>query len=125
MNQEDFVSMEHMVGKVIKSIEGLEKYSEEVYVYTVCGLRYRFFHPQDCCELVNLEDFEADSENLTGALIVSAEESSNQSDTSWGSETWTFYKIETNRGGIWMRWHGESNGYYSEDVSLSVSKVGA
>jgi len=117
------IKMEDLVGKTIKEIKGLEKGSEEVRIFTECGQEYLFFHPQDCCESVDLNDYDGYADDLVGALIVSAEESSNSDEgerpceysESW---TWTFYKIETNKGGIWMRWLGESNGYYSESVDL-------
>jgi len=31
---------------------------------------------------------------------------------------WTFYKLETDKGGLWMRWLGESNGFYSMRVTV-------
>ena len=97
----------------------MEKHSDKVDIYTECGDIYRFLHEQECCEEVWLEDFDAEVEKLRGSVVLSAELVSNtQEDTGWGSQTWTFYKIETNKGGIWMRWLGESNGYYSEEVSF-------
>lgn len=117
------IEMKGLVGKVIKEIRGLEKGSGEVWISTECGQEYLFFHEQDCCETVTLNDFDGDPDDLVGALIVSAEEVSNLDNDEKPSEyseswTWTFYKIETNKGGLWMRWLGESNGYYSERVSL-------
>lgn len=117
------VEMNELVGKVIKEIKGLDVDSEEVRIFTDCGQEYMFCHSQDCCESVCLNDFEGDADDLIGALIVSAENNSSAGEGEKPDEyseswTWTFYKIETNKGGIWMRWLGESNGYYSEDVDL-------
>ena len=39
------------------------------------------------------------------------------------SYTWTFYKIETNKGGLWVRWLGESNEYYSEEVNVTFFQL--
>ena len=107
-------------GKVIKEIKGLEKDSEEVRIFTEDGGEYLFYHKQDCCECVCLNDFEGEAEDIEGALIVSAEEVVGEAEDPECADcfTWTFYKIETNKGGLWMRWLGESNGCYSEDVDF-------
>lgn len=117
-----------LVGKQIIGITGLEEESEEVRIFTECGNEYLFYHDQDCCEGVDLYDFDGDPSDLVGAVITSAEVVSNSGDDYENAEekpserseswTWTFYKIETNKGGLWMRWLGESNGYYSEEVDF-------
>jgi len=116
------VGLDDMVGKTIKEVVGLVKYSDEVIITTTCGDIYKFFHMQDCCEQVNLEDFEGGVEDLVGGVILSALEVEGVCEepdmTFEESHTWTFYKIETTKGGLWMRWLGESNGYYSEGVDF-------
>lgn len=121
------VDIKELEGKVVRGISGLHKGSEEVDIVTECGQHYRFEHIQDCCEHVDLEDFEHDG--IEGANIISAVESTSYDDPNprgWDeSYTWTFYRINTTKGELFMRWLGESNGYYSESVDLiHVNKEG-
>jgi len=116
------IEIKELVGKMISGIDGLEDYSDKVEIHTVCGATITFYHEQDCCESVALEDYCLDSE-LEGAWIISAEEVySDAGDDVSECGTWSFYKIETDKGGLWMRWLGESNGYYSESVDIAISK---
>lgn len=115
------VELSVLVGKTIKEIKGLEKESDEVRVITDDDNEYLFYHQRDCCEHVALNDFEISSESLVGGLITLSEQLKNVEDPIIElseSYTWTFYKIETDKGGLWMRWLGESNGYYSEEVDF-------
>lgn len=117
-------SLSELVGEKLKEVVGLEKGSEEVVFIAESGKAVKLYHDQDCCESVDLADFESDLLDFSGATVISAEEvSSEESDTDWGSQTWTFYKVETDRGGLWMRWLGESNGYYSENVDILAGTV--
>jgi len=88
---------------------------------------YKMLHEQDCCEGVGLHDMDNELSVLEGTPILTAEESSNSDNKpsedadSW---TWTFYRFQTAKGGLVMRWLGESNGYYSESVDLiDMAKV--
>jgi len=126
MYYDNWVCIEELNGKVIKSVTGLEKDSEEVFITTECGQEYKMYHEQDCCENVYLSDIEGDASDLVGGLVISAEERSNSGDEDSDNKpsdycesfTWTFYDIQTTKGSVWMRWLGESNGFYGEGVDI-------
>ncbi len=115
--------------KTIKSVSGLEIESEEVKITTTDGYIFILYHDYNCCETVCLTDFEGGEEDLVGGYVVSAEIVSsddnivrNKLENEYydDEELWTFYKIETNKGGLWMRWYGSSNGYYSTHVEIGL-----
>ena len=117
-------------GKIITSIDGLRK-NEELITFTCQdGSEYQMYHDQDCCENVNIDDVIGDAEDLIGYEILIAEKRTSeknppdyQGDTKWQeSFTWTFYELATIKGSVTIRWYGESNGYYSEDVSFIQTK---
>ena len=119
--------IEDMVGKVftsVKNVDGTE------LVFENDTERYVFFHSQDCCEHVRIEDIVGDLSDLEEVELLKAEETSNLFDLLTTSEqkfsesgTWTFYKFATRKGYVDVRWLGESNGYYSESVDLGYEKV--
>ena len=111
--------------QLIIGIEGLEKGSDRLKI-ELFGGNLMLEHHQDCCESVLIEDFEGDIEDLLGHRLVSAEEVINGQEGGQSGEengygestTWTFYKFRTTGGDLWVRWLGESNGYYSERVDV-------
>lgn len=82
------------------------------------GVVFTFFHYQECCENVWIEDIVGDLTDLEGVVITEAEVVTESSDTENGSQTWSFFKFATSKGCVVVRWCGESNGFYSERVSL-------
>jgi hypothetical protein len=121
------VDIADMVGKVfssVKNVDGTE------LVFENDQERFVFFHSQDCCEHVRIEDIVGDLSDLEGVELLKAEETNNIFDVLNTSEkefdesgTWTFYKFATCKGYVDVRWLGESNGYYSESVDLGYEKV--
>lgn len=113
-------------GKTIQEIRGCKKHSDEVTIKFTDGSCLKFYHRQDCCETVLLEDFDVTPEDLVNANIISIEErisNSNENEikplNTWDqSYTWSFYVIKTSRFTMTMRWYGESNGWYSETVTI-------
>jgi hypothetical protein len=83
---------------------------------------HMFYHEQDCCEEVRIVDIEGDLDDLMGSPILLAElvsQEGDDEDASYitdDSYTWSFLKIRTAAGGVTIRWLGESNGYYGEEV---------
>ena len=109
------VEIETLLGKIFKEIIVGVNYISFINESEV----YIMIHFQDCCESVEIEDIVGDISDIINYEITMAEESTNkENESDYGSFTWTYYKIGTCKGDISIRWYGESNGYYSEDVSL-------
>lgn len=123
------VPFEDLKGQVFSDIQRSE---DELIFVTEDGEQYKMLHLQDCCEAVYIEGICGDLDDLIGSEILRAEEVIHADkhpdevkahldarDFSWGSFTWTFYKLSTIKGDVTIRWLGESNGYYSESVELT------
>jgi hypothetical protein len=111
------MDINELVGKTLTSIDIIDK--TEIIFSCTDGTKYRMYHWQDCCEEVRLDDVCGNISDLIGTPIIMAEESSNERDVDWEEhETWTFYKLATNKGYVTLKWWGESNGYYSEEVDF-------
>lgn len=121
-----WVKFEELLGKILTKIE-VTNSKDEILFYTDEGNTYKMYHEQDCCESVTIDDINGDLDNLIGNPILIAEESTNsdnpqsQYDESF---TWTFYKLATVKGYVDIKWYGESNGYYSEEVDFRLLEGG-
>jgi len=123
-NWQASAKIEDMVGKVFTSIRN----EDTELVFENATERFVFFHAQDCCEHVSIEDVCGDLEDLVGEPLLLAEEVEGVTPVDFNemdheSVTWTFYKFATRKGYVDVRWLGESNGYYSEGVSLGRELV--
>ena len=95
---------------------------DEVIFELADGRSFKLYHEQDCCESVNIEELDGALDedvlvDLVGEVVLATEESKDD-DKAEESGTWTFYRIGAVKGTVVMRWHGSSNGYYSEGVSF-------
>ena len=90
------------------------------------GNQVLYYHEQDCCEGVWIEDIAGELDDLIGSPLLIAEEVCSYDSLDVDREdhddsfTWTFYKFYTVKGSVTIRWLGTSNGYYSESVDMKV-----
>lgn len=109
---------EDLKGETLVSV----KEHEDSLLFTLAtGETYMLSHEQDCCESVTIDDIAGDLDDLVGVVVRAEENSSQACPKSEDDEsfTWTFYRIQTARGLVVVRWYGTSNGYYSESVKWS------
>ena len=88
------------------------------YYLGTWGVVFKFFHFQECCENVWIEDIVGDLDDLKGEPLTEAEVVTEECDVGASHQTWSFFKFGTSKGCVTVRWCGESNGFYSECVSL-------
>lgn len=112
-----------MLGKVFTSVKQIE--NSALVFHCVDGQIFTFYHEQDCCEDVYIQDVVGDLVDLENWPLLEAEEvvSRMSSEEACESGTWTFYKFATIKGHVNVRWNGQSNGYYSESVSLGITSI--
>lgn len=120
-----------LVDQVFQSVR---KVGDDQLVFTaINGDVFMFYHDQDCCEAVWIEDIIGDLNDLVHAPLIMAEEVIYDRETPPdvappdnmdGDDcfTWTFYKFATHKGYVTVRWYGTSNGYYSESVHFKQVK---
>lgn len=108
-----------------KTLVAARNENDERIVFETSDESFALLHHQDCCESVHVESITGDLTDLIGAPILLAEEAQSNDrpidvkpDEYTESETWTFYKLRTIKGSVDIRWHGTSNGYYSESVDF-------
>jgi hypothetical protein len=101
-----------------KILEKIKRYDDVLIFHTVCGRKFKMYHAQECCEGVYIEDICGDLDDLIDSPIINFHESTNLGEDGYGTITWTFYNINTIKGSVTIRWHGSSNGYYSESVDF-------
>jgi len=129
-----------LLGKTLSKVE-IKDGDHEILFTCDDNTQYRMWHRQDCCESVWIEDFNGTIGDLVGSPILQALKSKSKDkpavtdeeklfaverkldqaeddDDDGSSHTWTFYRIATIKGSTVIRWHGTSNGYYSESVDF-------
>ena len=108
-------------GSTIKEVTGLKVGEDSIRIVFDKGF-LDMYHSQDCCETVEIEDINGDTD-LVGASFYEIIEKQCDKEPLYECEdsfTWTFYTIKTSKGYLDIRWYGASNGYYSEEVDLDI-----
>ena len=111
--------LKKLIGKKLKRYF-INKNKDELLMEFEDGTIYIFYHFQDCCEDVHIDDISKSLDDIIGEEILNFEEKTSIGEVGFGSFTWTFYDIDTFNNHIQIKWYGESNGYYSEKIDLLI-----
>ncbi len=111
-------SIEDLLGETLTHAFSTKSYGRDEIIFRSKKYEFKMFHQQDCCEDVCVEDINGDLSDLIGSPITISMERTNHDNSGDESQTWTFYDIATIKGWVTIRWHGSSNGYYSESVDM-------
>ena len=102
------------IDKLIITGEGEDT---RVFFYML-DLVYELRHFQECCEDVELVDICGDVSDFENAIIHRAE--CNTRERNNGELTYSFYRLDSDKGSLVLRWTGTSNGCYSQEVDFGV-----
>ena len=121
------VTLDRLVGLIPTQVIGT--IGDETFKITFSnGAQVTFYHEQDCCESVDIDDIVGDVTKLIGnpltkaCLKISDEDTPPTRDDSYpdDSTTWTFITLATVKGYVDIKFFGTSNGYYSETVDVKL-----
>ena len=121
--RDNHVDVSDMLGKTFSRVVS----DGDTVTFQNDEVRYTLYHDQDCCESVGVEEIIGDLEDLVGWPMLIAKEDTNADDPGTcnsESYTWTFYSFATFKGYVTIRFLGESNGYYSEEVYCRKELLG-
>jgi|688.fasta_scaffold731777_1 hypothetical protein len=112
-------TIEALIGKTVESLN-ITVGEERATIVVDGGIVAEWFYLQDCCATCTISQVDGDPESLIGGVIHAAYITRSTGDTSYGTETWTFIHVRATTGDVCFRFHGESNGYYSEDINCRI-----
>jgi len=121
MNYANFFELK---GKTITSIDGSNSDDSDTIITTSDGSIYTLTHIQDCCENVRVYGSVGNIDDVLNEEVIDAEDTNPMDNPNapdykyYESATWSQFRIVTNKGSFEIWWLGESNGYYSETVSV-------
>ena len=121
MNYANFFELK---GKTITSIQGSNSDDSDTIITTSDGSSYTLTHIQDCCENVRVYGTVGNIGDVLNEEVIVAEDTNPMDNPNapdykiYDSATWSQFRIVTNKGSFEIWWLGESNGYYSETVSV-------
>jgi hypothetical protein len=110
--------LQDIIGNTIVEIKGMVQDSDEIIFTLKNGDKWKMYHEHYCCERVWLEDINGTIENILNSPILRFDEKIQDDKNAPECGTFTFYTIATKKGYLDLRWHGESNGNYSESVNF-------
>jgi len=121
---EERFTIEDMKGQVFTKVYVTDNKYEMIFEND--EFIFTFYHEDDCCESVYVDDITGDLNDLVGKPLDIVEVARHEDTMPQGMDlkkpedsfTWTFYKFATIKGWVDVRWLGESNGYYSEEVDF-------
>lgn len=114
----EYVDISILNDETIESVVGLAEGSDEVLFITKSKKAVALYHIQRCSATIDLHSFECDIDDFRGAVVIDAEcvETVKLVKSRHKSENWSFYRINTTKGSLVLRWCGDS--YYSDEVSV-------
>ena len=120
---DDFFTLK---GQIVRKIQALNGDSLSILTDKY---EYNLYHAQDCCEYVRIVKIIGDIDNILNEEIIFAEEDGGANDPDWYSDnyndshTWTKFVLGTKNANVEFWFLGESNGYYSEHISIKVEEI--
>jgi hypothetical protein len=120
----NYVNFFELKGKTITSIDGIKTDDTLTTITTSDGIIFTLEHEQDCCEDVRVYGTVGNIDDILNAEVTVAEDTTTMDNPNapdykaYESATWSQFRIGTDKGTFEIWWLGESNGYYSESVSV-------